>query len=102
MIRKSVIVRYKDLTEEERLEFTHRFYRCWGKLLHVDDDPRYWWDNIKHGFGYPWEYIPEDEVVAPEDFLRRNWIDFVVDHISALCNELTREAEEKEKNTGEA
>lgn len=98
MIRKSITIRYKDLTEEERKEFTDRFYRCWNKVFGFDDNPNYWWDDMQHGFGYPWEYIPDDEVVDPEAFLRRNWMDFVVDHISALCNELSEEAERNEKN----
>jgi len=92
MIRKSVIVRYKDLTDEERKEFTARFYSCWTKLFKFDDDPKCWWDDMEHGFGYPWEYIPENEVVEPEVFLKCNWIDFVADHISALCNELSEKA----------
>ena len=96
MIRKSVIVRYKDLTKKERREFTDRFYRCWTKLFRFgDDDPGLWWDDMEHGFGYPWEYVPESEVEDPEVYLKRNWKDFVEDHIRELCNELNEEASEE-------
>ena len=96
MIRKSVNIRYKDLTEKERTEFTDRFYRCWNKVFHVDDDSGFWWDDMQHGFGYPWEYYPEGEVEEPEIYFKHNWRDFVEDHIRSICNELVGEARFKE------
>lgn len=92
MIRTTKIIRYKDLTEKERKEFTDRFYRCWCKLFNLGDNPAYWWYDMLHGFGYPWEYDPEGEVEEPELCLKRNWKDFVEDNVRSVCNECFKEA----------
>ena len=56
--------KWEDFTEQEKNEFSEKFYELWKKELpfknDLQDNPCPW--------GCPWEYAPEGKAVSSEDF----------------------------------